>query len=109
MQRKMLIDIGNIPCSCEGYVTGAVSRIFSFLQGQMGPIKGQQHSPLLHGPLPQFERSQHVPLLVDERGPQQLQGVDPLLARDHVGPRADEELHDVDVAGHGGGEKGGHA
>ena len=53
--------------------------------------------PFLHCSLPQLESAKHVPLLVDEGGAEQLQGVDPLLLP-HQLPLADQVLHDVQVA-----------
>ncbi len=58
--------------------------------------------PQIHGSLPVLERSQQVSLFIHERGPQQLQSVDALRS-----PRLRvlrEEVHDVGVARHAGGE-----
>ena len=67
-----------------------------------------EHQPLLHGSLPQLVAAEHVALLVDEGGAEELEGVDPLLSGHQV-PVADEELDDVDVAGDGSGQQRCHA
>ena len=58
---------------------------------------GTSCSPLLHGPFPQLEGPQHVPLLVHEGGAEELECVNALLFP-HQLPLANQVLHYVQVA-----------
>lgn len=64
--------------------------------------------PFFHCSFPEFVASEHVAFLVDEGGPEELEGVDSFLPRNEI-PIPDQELDDVNVAGHGRGKKWGHS
>jgi len=60
--------------------------------------------PLVHGTLPKLQSTDHVPLFVHVRGPEQLQRVDTLFPAEQLG-NAYEILDDMRVAWKRGSEK----